>query len=254
MSDADNLTSFALSAYFAGGRLECHSVSPVGLCQQLWQKGRILPGIVTEKDTNCDTEVCRPFQINTGNFAYSDILHCRFGWSYDFSGCAGSEQSIAPYRRILRLRWSSRVAACRSRRLLRRFLVSLCALLARFFLGSLGRSLHFGFGLGQRASQLGVALDVACQVLSQFRIELLRSSGVTQRCSERRVLVLLRLWNDANPKGLLVLAGHGDHDGATREHGHQFNKHAVSFRSWFNFTFRLSDRACLVHVGFLIWD
>lgn len=51
----------------------------VGLCQQLRQKGRIMPQIVTQNVMNRDIKLDKPFEINAPTSTYSGILQrpCR---------------------------------------------------------------------------------------------------------------------------------------------------------------------------------
>src|SRR2546422_459156 len=74
-------------------------------------------------------------------------------------------------------------------RLVSRLLPSLLSLLPSLLLSCLGSGVHFGLGLRQRAAKLPVALDVARQLLGEFRVEFFRRSRVAQRRGERAVLV-----------------------------------------------------------------
>lgn len=112
------------------------------------------------------------------------------------------------------------------------FLNPLSSLLARLLLGSLGRSFHFSFGLGQGAAELRVALDVARQMLAQLGVQLLRRACVAERRRECRIFVVFHfLRDDVQPKCVFVLAGHGDHYRASGEKWHQFDEHVLSFLS-----------------------
>src|SRR5207249_1517846 len=72
-------------------------------------------------------------------------------------------------------------------RLLSRLLPSLLSLLPSLLLSCLGSGVHFGLGLRQRAAKLPVALDVARQLLGEFRVEFFRRSRVAQWRGERGI-------------------------------------------------------------------
>ena len=158
----------------------------LGLFQQQWQTCRIFSLILARFFKICGTQPSLPFIIRAAIFNYSDNLHF-------FCLCCRRTRPTSRRRRLRafeqrhcrdprRRPWRHRDRVTTGSWLFCSFLTPLGSLLPGFLLRRFGSSFHLSLRLGQRAAELSVAPDVASQVFPKLGVELLRHSGVAQRC------------------------------------------------------------------------